>query len=381
MAGSISISGTARIIAVLFMAGALAGCEDFDLDLRDGVGGFDTSSAARTTTAPRPEPDSRGVISYPGYQVVVARRGDTVNTVADRIGVNGAELARFNGISPDVALRPGEVLALQTRVAEPSTGSGNVDISTIASSAIDNAPEDAVRAPEVVETAALPQGPEPIRHKVERGETAFTIARLYGVPLKSLAEWNGLGADFAVREGQFLLIPVVNATAPAAITAPGDGSVTPTPPSSTQPVPSEDATPGAQAPQAVPTPDIGTQAARADSGEFLIPVTGSVIRTYSKGRNEGIDFGADAGAAVRAADAGTVAAITRDTNNVAIIVIRHDGDLLTVYTQVDDVSVEKGDRVSRGQRIASVRAADPSFLHFEVRNGLESVDPATYLDL
>ena len=44
---------------------------------------------------------------------------------------------------------------------------------------------------------------------MQRGETAYTIARLYNVSAKSLAEWNGLGPDLAVREGQYLLIPVV----------------------------------------------------------------------------------------------------------------------------------------------------------------------------
>ena len=53
-----------------------------------------------------------------------------------------------------------------------------------------------------------------MRHKVERGETAFTIARLYNVPIKALAEWNGLGADFGIRSGQFLLIPVASQKPP-----------------------------------------------------------------------------------------------------------------------------------------------------------------------
>jgi len=36
--------------------------------------------------------------------------------------------------------------------------------------------------------------------------------------------------------------------------------------------------------------------------------------------------------------------------------------------------------VSRGQTIASVRAADPAFLHFQVREGTLSVDPMEYLN-
>ncbi|MEM9350305.1 MAG: peptidoglycan DD-metalloendopeptidase family protein [Pseudomonadota bacterium] len=366
-----------RALAPLAFLLALAACENgIDFDLRDGVGGFDTTGAAQASTAPRPEPDNRGVISYPNYQVAVAQRGDSVTVVAERIGLDASELARFNGLTPEVTLRQGEILALPTRVAEPSAATGAVDIAGLANAAIDASPADAARPAPPVETSALPESSEPVRHKVERGETAFTIARLYNVPVRSLAEWNGLDADLSIREGQFLLIPLVTATADASVTGPGAGTATPTPPSSTTPVPAVDETPDVQA--SVPAAPV---AAPADTGEFLTPVAGPVIRGYAPGRNEGVDFGAPAGTPVLAAEAGTVAAITKDTSGVDIIVIRHDGNLLSVYTQVDDLRVERGDSVNRGQRIASVREGDPSFLHFEIRDGLESVDPASFLDL
>ena len=51
---------------------------------------------------------------------------------------------------------------------------------------------------------------DPVRHRVEAGETAYSIARLYGVSVTALASWNGLGPDLAVRENQELLIPIVS---------------------------------------------------------------------------------------------------------------------------------------------------------------------------
>jgi murein DD-endopeptidase MepM/ murein hydrolase activator NlpD len=36
--------------------------------------------------------------------------------------------------------------------------------------------------------------------------------------------------------------------------------------------------------------------------------------------------------------------------------------------------------VKRGEAIAVVRSATPPFLHFEVREGFDSVDPAPYLN-
>ncbi len=49
--------------------------------------GFDTTDAVRQKTEDRPAADARGIISYPGYQVAVARRGDTVASVATRVGL------------------------------------------------------------------------------------------------------------------------------------------------------------------------------------------------------------------------------------------------------------------------------------------------------
>jgi murein DD-endopeptidase MepM/ murein hydrolase activator NlpD len=83
---------------------------------------------------------------------------------------------------------------------------------------------------------------------------------------------------------------------------------------------------------------------------------------------------------VLAADAGTVAAVTKSTDGVLIVVLRHDPQLLTVYANVTDLEIEKGDRVTRGQPIAKLRSGDASYVHFRVRDGgVDSVDPMLYL--
>ena len=108
-----------------------------------------------------------------------------------------------------------------------------------------------------------------------------------------------------------------------------------------------------------------------------MPASGSIIRTYKKGTNEGIDIAAAPGSPVKAASGGTVAAVTRDTDGVPIVVVRHDDGLMTVYAGVDKLSVNKGDSVSRGQSIGAARSS--GVLHFEVRKGFDSVDPEGYL--
>lgn len=382
----------------------LVACErdgSFDGDLRNyGEGIFDTTAAVRSATADRPTPDARGVISYPGYQVAVAKQGDTVASVAARVGVTPGELAAYNALQPVSPLRAGEVLALPNRVAEgpavgvPSVGTppaggtgGRIDVSTIASGAIDRSQSGKAQGTAAGVTAApisakpaaaAPVGAEPTRHKVERGESAYSIARLYNVNVRALADWNGLGNDLAVREGQILLIPVGAGTAPAVevVSAPGEGSPTPPPPSSKKPLPKETPVAASEPVKTPEAPDLGATQANA---QLSMPLQGKIIRGYQKKKNDGIDISASAGSAVAAAGDGSVAAITKDTAGVPIIVVRHAGNLLTVYANIDGISVKKGDKVKRGQAIAKVRASQPPFLHFEVRQGFDSVDPMPYL--
>ena len=371
---------------------ALAACEGgFDLDLRSAGGGFDTTDAARTATERRPDPDDRGVISYPNFQVAVARRGDTVTDVANRVGIDAAELARYNGLPLETPLRAGEVVALPGRVAEPSpeTGadgvgpirpSGEIDITTLAGDALDRA--DSSRTPFETRQPPVQTGREPIQHQVKRGETAYSISRLYGVSVRSLADWNGLGPSLGVREGQFLLIPVAVepdrvATAPVDTTAPGEGSLTPEPPSASQPLPD----PEVAVVETPTSPNLAEdRTAVSGTPKMQLPVSGPIIRGYEKGRTDGIDIAANAGTPVKAADDGEVAAITRSTDDVPILVLRHAGNLLTVYANIDNINYEKGEKVSRGQTIAQVRAGNPSFLHFEVRRGYDSVDPVPFVN-
>ena len=109
------------------------------------------------------------------------------------------------------------------------------------------------------------------------------------------------------------------------------------------------------------------------------PVDGRIIRTFKKGKNNGIDISADAGSPVKAAASGSVAAITTDADDVTIVVIRHADNVMTVYYNVADVSVSKGAKVSRNQSIAKV-PSEKNFVHFEVRKGFDIVDPMPFLE-
>jgi len=363
---------------------ALSGCvqnRNLDWDLRAGAG--DTSGAARQATAAVPTPDTNGVLSYPDYQLGKARRGDTVASMAGRLGLSPEALAQTNALRPTDPLRDGELLLLPSRVSaapQPAVigGGGSVDITSIATTALDSV------GPSASPAASKPISGQPLTHRVARGETAFTIARTYNVSAKALADWNQLGAEMSVREGQTLIIPVATAPAPdpePVVTPPGAGSPTPEPPSATQPLPDEKTEAAGTKPKATPpSPDLGGQATGASSTKFAMPAQGKIIRGYDKRSNQGIDIAAPAGSSVKAAEAGTVSVISSDTNGKGIVIIRHANNLLTVYVGVTGATVAKGAKVSRGQEIGKVASGDPAFLHFEVRNtSKESFDPMTYL--
>lgn len=383
----------------------LAACEQpLDFDMRGAFGSeLNTAEAARSASARRPDADDRGIISYPNYQVAVARRGDTVTDLAARVGTDAVELARYNGLQPDDNLRAGEVVALPGRVAEPSPETGSpttgpiqppgVDITSLAGGAIDRAGEQRIETT-TLDTAAQTEKPkvtrglEPQRHKVVRGETVYTISRLYDVSVRSLAEWNGLGSDFKIREGQYLLIPVPETPAPErpasaqATERPGQGSPTPTPPSAARPLPEETTQPVAETlPAATEDATAGTrpETQTPSGGELAYPVQGRIIREYAKGKNDGIDFTAAPGAAVTSAEDGTVVSVTKSTENVQFVVIKHSNSLATVYVNVDGVAVQNGDRVERGQKIAVMPEGDPPYVQFQVAKGTTQVDPMPYL--
>ena len=103
-----------------------------------------------------------------------------------------------------------------------------------------------------------------------------------------------------------------------------------------------------------------------------------------KGRkNDGINIKAPLGTAVKAADAGTVAYAGNELKGFGnLILIKHHDGWITAYAHNDRLFVKKGQKVSRGEKIASVGSSggvtSPQ-LHFEVRTGKKAVNPRAYL--
>ena len=121
--------------------------------------------------------------------------------------------------------------------------------------------------------------------------------------------------------------------------------------------------------------------------KFTWPVKGTVISkfgTIGKGRtNDGINIKAPLGTTVKAADSGTVAYAGNELKGFGnLILIKHNDGWVTAYAHNDRLVVKKGDKVKKGEKIATVGSTggvNTPQLHFEVRAGKKAVNPQNYL--
>ncbi len=98
-------------------------------------------------------------------------------------------------------------------------------------------------------------------------------------------------------------------------------------------------------------------------------------------RHTGTDIGAAYGAAVVAANGGTVTLAGWNSGYGNCIIIDHGGGRATLYAHLSAYSVSVGQTVSQGQRIGSVGSTGNStgpHLHFEILINGQAVDPMQY---
>lgn len=122
------------------------------------------------------------------------------------------------------------------------------------------------------------------------------------------------------------------------------------------------------------------------AGGLSWPLEGTVVRgferpvgPYGEGGHQGLDISAGPGKAVAAAGGGRVAWVGEVPRGV-FVSIEHAGGVRSTYLDLRDVLVGRGDRVLRGQRIASVSGSrdDSSpcpHLHFDTYLNGQPVDP------
>lgn len=129
-------------------------------------------------------------------------------------------------------------------------------------------------------------------------------------------------------------------------------------------------------------------------GSFLRPIGGEepgsgfgarrIINNQPRAPHTGTDYAAPRGAPVVSVNDGRVALVAEYFFPGRLVAVDHGLGLYTLYFHLDEVRVEIGQRVARGQPIGSVgstgRATGPH-LHFGVQLGAARVDPDRLLSL
>ena len=121
------------------------------------------------------------------------------------------------------------------------------------------------------------------------------------------------------------------------------------------------------------------------------PVKGNVIGSFGRTRhkrfgtttfNSGIDIRAPEGEPIACVAAGVVEYVTWLPGYGNCIIVNHGNGYYTLYGHALDVLVEAGNKVTAGGTIATVGetgSINGPCLHFEVRKGVDAVDPLEWL--
>lgn len=205
-------------------------------------------------------------------------------------------------------------------------------------------------------------------HRVQTGETLYSISFDYGWDYRQLAEWNQLKPPYTIYEGQTLRVApsvgaaVVESREPIAAIASSPPSLTVRPQSS----------PPVQ-PKSLPNPNLPIQ--------WRWPTEGRLVQNFS-GDSKGIDIAGKTGQVVRAAAGGRVVYSGGGMLHYGnLIIIKHNDALLSAYAHNRRLHVREGAEVTAGQQIADMgqKTDGDTVLHFQIRQDGRPVDPLRYL--
>lgn len=278
-------------------------------------------------------------------------------------------------------------------------------------------------------------------HRVQRGDTLYSIAFVNNLDYREIAAWNRLESPDRILVGQVLrLTPPPGEGVSVTPLQTGAVTATPLPPVSTAPPSSSPAvaagpptvraplavfgaysdaawaelvgsdrpglparvpaspppTPVASVPQATASPPVQPVPApspapapvatapnpAATVERWQWPAEGVLAGRFGAAGGKGIDIVAPRGSPVRAAAPGRVVYSGSGLRGYGqLLIVRHDGEYLSAYAHNDSLLVKEGDTVQAGQIIARMgdTGADRVKLHFEIRRHGKPLDPLTLL--
>jgi hypothetical protein len=255
--------------------------------------------------------------------------GDTLYNIAKRYGVSQDNIRAWNNM-PDDTVKLGTSLRVKPTSAS-GTSYGNTSSATGS-------------------------------YRVVSGDTLYSIAQRHGMTVSQLRAVNHL-QDENLRVGQTLR---VTGTAVASTPA-----VQPTPVVTTTTTTS--VTPP-------PTPTIAASGKTASHAglTWQNPLAGASIGKAFSSSTRGVELQGSANQTVVAAADGQVIFSGNGPRGYGkLVVVQHSPNLLTAYSNGDNLIVKEQERVKRGQSLARLGSAGK--LHFEVRENGTPVNPSNYI--
>ena len=309
----------AWVFKFVAMSSLLAACQAPNLSLN-------RSTPAKLVVAPLREP----VEAIPPNQIVEVRANDTLYAVATRYQVTPQSVIEANGLQPPYNLRKGQALKLVPRRT----------------------------------------------HIVRPGDSVYVISQRYAVSQYQLAQLNYLKPPFELKIGQKLQLPNSLDFSVLDVGLPDGVSST----NIAQPTPTETSVPTAPRKRFV-APSL------AGSSGFTWPVQGEIITEFGPSQrgvhNDGVNIAASEGASVGAAAKGRVAFVGTNIKSFGkLVLVKHDGGIITAYAHLGDISDKEGDIVTAGQSIGTIGRSgrvDSPQLHFEIRKSRQPVDPRSLI--
>lgn len=198
-----------------------------------------------------------------------------------------------------------------------------------------------------------------IVHKVKRGDTIYSIAKKYSVDAQAIVNWpfNTYSDDesFTLAVGQLVVVP--------------DGVI-------------PEATlwdPTSRLAQRQ-TPNAGTV---SPTGQFIWPASGTITQ-YFRWYHPALDIANGGAPDILAADSGTIIlAGAPDKWGYGIrVIIDHGNGYQTLYAHMQQLYVQAGQTVQRGDAIGKMGSTGRSsgiHVHFEVRKNGVAQDPLQFL--
>jgi lipoprotein NlpD len=258
-------------------------------------------------------------------------------------------------------------------------------------------------------------------YTVQRGDSLTGIAQRYQLTAAEILQWNGLVAGHSLQAGQVLRLIAPAGTANSAPStgapAPGVtiGAVKPAPvegkPLDAKPLeakPLEAKPADAKVPEPTVKPALATVPRGAKrpysdalfaemtgqvavvvkddkapkGGVWAWPAAGKVVQNYQAPKSNGLIIAGKVGEPILAAADGTVIFSGEGPRGFGnLVIVKHPGDLVSVYGNNKSLSVKEGQAVKRGARLAEMGSSgtDKTQLLFEVRQSGKPVDPNKFL--